>query len=56
MPVEEGELRVGVVGTGSLGFHHARILRDVPEIRMMGIYEARKERAQEVGRELGVID
>jgi len=54
MSGDEGELRVGVVGTGSLGFHHARILRDVPEVGMMGVYEASLERAQEVSRELEV--
>lgn len=47
-------LRIGVVGTGSLGFHHARILRDLPEVTMVGIYESRPERAREVERELGV--
>lgn len=45
---------MGVVGTGSLGFHHARILRDVPGVEMAGIFEARPERAAEVGDELGV--
>jgi predicted dehydrogenase len=54
MPGEDGTLRVGVVGTGSLGFHHARILRDVPDVEMRGIFEARGERAAEVGRELEV--
>jgi predicted dehydrogenase len=54
MPGEDGNLRVGVVGTGSLGFHHARILREVPDLEMRGIYELRPERAQEVSRELGV--
>ncbi|MFH1765240.1 MAG: Gfo/Idh/MocA family oxidoreductase [Gemmatimonadota bacterium] len=51
---EGGGLRVGVVGTGSLGFHHARILRDVPDVDMRGVYEVRPDRAQEVSRELGV--
>ncbi len=50
----DGDLRVGVVGTGSLGFHHARILRDLPDLEMRGMYEVRPERAQEVSRELGV--
>ncbi len=54
MPGEDGNLRIGVVGTGSLGFHHARILRDVPDLEMRGVYELRPERAQEVNRELGV--
>ena len=47
-------IRVGVVGTGSLGFHHARILRDVEGVEMSGIYEARAARAHEVARDLGV--
>lgn len=49
-----GPLRVGVVGTGSLGFHHARILRELPEVQMQGFSEIRSERAREVSRELGV--
>lgn len=47
-------IRVGVVGTGSLGFHHARILRDVDGVEMVGIHDSRRERADEVSRELGV--
>ncbi len=54
MADSRGGLRVGVVGTGSLGFHHARILRDLPEVSMAGIFEVRPERAREVGRELEV--
>jgi predicted dehydrogenase len=46
--------RVGVVGAGSLGFHHIRILRDLPGIRFTGFTETRPERASEVERELGV--
>ncbi len=52
---DEGELlNVGVVGTGSLGYHHARILRDLPGTSMEGIFEIRPERAKEVEAELGV--
>ncbi|HEY6089406.1 MAG TPA: Gfo/Idh/MocA family oxidoreductase [Gemmatimonadaceae bacterium] len=46
--------RVGVVGAGSLGFHHIRILRDLPGIRFSGFADTRPERAREVERELGV--
>ncbi len=46
--------RVGVVGAGSLGFHHIRILRDLPGIRFSGFTETRPERASEVEKELGV--
>ena len=46
--------RVGVVGAGSLGFHHIRILRDLPAIRFSGFVEIRRERAHEVEKELRV--
>ncbi|MCX5766560.1 MAG: Gfo/Idh/MocA family oxidoreductase [Gemmatimonadetes bacterium] len=45
---------VGVAGTGSLGFHHARILRDVPGMVMKGFYDANAERAAKVAEELGL--
>lgn len=47
-------LRVGVVGTGSLGYHHARILREIPGVVFRGFHEANPERAGTVQRELGV--
>ena len=46
--------RVGVVGAGSLGFHHIRILRDLPGIRFTGFVESRPERRTEVESELRV--
>ena len=46
--------RVGVVGAGSLGFHHIRLLRDLPGIRFSGFVETKPERALEVEKELGV--
>ncbi|HEX9885470.1 MAG TPA: Gfo/Idh/MocA family oxidoreductase [Longimicrobiales bacterium] len=46
--------RMGVVGVGSLGFHHARILRDLPGVEMVGIFDIRPERSREVSAELGV--
>lgn len=47
-------LPVGVVGVGSLGFHHARILREVPRARMVGIFDEDPARAEAVARELAV--
>jgi predicted dehydrogenase len=46
--------RVGVVGAGSLGFHHIRILRDLPGIRFSGFVETKPERRSEVEKELRV--
>jgi predicted dehydrogenase len=47
-------VRVGVIGTGSLGYHHARILRDLPNAVFKGFFEANAERAGTVSRELGI--
>jgi len=46
--------RVGVVGAGSLGFHHIRILRDLSGVELSGFAETRPERAREVETDLGV--
>ena len=45
---------VGVVGVGSLGFHHARILREVPGAQLVGVYDADPARAAKVSEDLGV--
>jgi len=47
-------VRIGVVGAGALGFHHTRILRDVPGAQLAGFYEANGARAEKVSSELGV--
>ena len=46
--------RVGVLGVGSLGFHHARILREVPGAEMAGVFDDNPARLETVARELGV--
>jgi predicted dehydrogenase len=43
-----------VVGAGSLGYHHVRLLRDMPGVRFVGFYDTRPERAADVAQELGV--
>ncbi len=45
-------IRVGVAGVGSVGFHHARILRELPGIEVPGFYDVDTARADFVGREL----
>jgi len=46
--------RIGVVGAGSLGFHHIRILRDLRTIHFSGFAETKPERRKEVEKELRV--
>jgi predicted dehydrogenase len=47
-------VRIGVVGAGALGFHHTRILRDVPGAELIGFHESNTTRAAAVASELGV--
>ncbi|MEY2734472.1 MAG: hypothetical protein RL340_1531, partial [Gemmatimonadota bacterium] len=47
-------VRLGVIGAGSLGYHHARIARDLPGLAFRGIFEANVERAGTVSRDLGI--
>jgi predicted dehydrogenase len=47
-------VKIGVVGAGALGFHHTRILRDVPGAELIGFHDSNPERATKVAAELGV--
>jgi predicted dehydrogenase len=47
-------VRIGVVGAGALGFHHTRILRDVPGAELIGFHDSNSARAEKVSSELGV--
>lgn len=49
----ETPLRVGVVGTGALGRHHVRILGELPQADLVGIYDQKPEVAAELAREHG---
>jgi predicted dehydrogenase len=54
MSAGRAPLRVGVAGVGSLGFHHARILRDLAGVQMAGFFDVDEARAREVASELDV--
>src|SRR4051812_13630469 len=47
-------VKVGVIGAGALGFHHTRILRDVPGAELVGFHDSNGERAAKVSAELNV--
>jgi predicted dehydrogenase len=51
-PVEHP--RIGVVGVGALGFHHARILSTLTDATCAGVYDSDKARTDAVAAELGV--
>jgi predicted dehydrogenase len=46
--------RIGVLGAGSLGYHHVRILRSFDGVEFAGFYDIRPERAAQVSAELDV--
>lgn len=45
------KLRAGVVGTGSMGTHHARIYAEHRDVKLVGVSDADRKRAQSVARQ-----
>ena len=51
-------LRVGVVGVGNMGYHHARVYSELAgegKVELVGIADANFERAKEVAKRFGAI-
>jgi len=46
-------LRVGVIGVGHLGQHHARVLAAIPGVDLVGISDSRPEQARAVAERVG---
>jgi predicted dehydrogenase len=46
-------MNAGVVGVGSMGRHHARVYRELPEVDLVGVYDVDADRAREVADEHG---
>jgi predicted dehydrogenase len=47
-------VRVGVIGVGHLGQHHARLLASMPGVTLVGVADTRPGRAGEIGAKYGV--
>jgi predicted dehydrogenase len=47
------KLPIGVIGVGALGWHHARHLATLADAELVGVYDIRRERAEEVARAVG---
>ncbi len=45
------KVRVGVVGVGKLGALHVSLLREIPAVNLVGIFDSDPERLQKVARE-----
>lgn len=46
-------LRVGVIGVGHLGRHHARVLAAMPEVDLVGVVDAREDQVRSVAEACG---
>lgn len=46
-------VRVGVIGTGALGQHHARIYHQLPETQLSGVFDVDRERCGRIAHEHG---
>jgi len=47
-------IKIGVVGVGALGQHHARIYSELPEAQLMGVYDVDAGRAAGIAKKHGV--
>src|SRR5919109_562526 len=46
--MEMRRLRLGVIGVGHLGQHHARILAAMPDVELVGVADIKVDRAHEI--------
>lgn len=49
-----GKIKVGVIGVGALGRHHARLYGLVEQANLCGVYDANPEQAQKIAEEFGL--
>ncbi len=52
---EHHNLRMAVLGVGSLGQHHARILSDMEGVELVGVVDADAGRAREIAEKFGTL-
>ncbi len=48
MVAEQRKIKAGVLGVGSLGQWHARIYSEMPDVELVGVFDADRKRAQEI--------
>jgi UDP-N-acetylglucosamine 3-dehydrogenase len=49
----DGTLRVGVVGVGVMGSNHARVLSEMPGVKLVGVADPDRKRCDQVAERLG---
>jgi predicted dehydrogenase len=48
-----GNVRIGVIGVGHLGQHHARLLASMDGVELVGVCDVNRARADEIGTKFG---
>lgn len=43
-------MKIGIIGVGSLGQHHARVYSQIPEIELFGVCDVDKKRAEKIAK------
>src|SRR6201981_2172335 len=51
--IGDGALRVGVIGVGVMGSNHARVLAELPGVKLVGVADPDRKRCDQVARSLG---
>lgn len=49
------KVKVGVIGVGSLGQHHARIYASIPEVELVGVVDTDEQRAKNIANKLNTV-
>jgi predicted dehydrogenase len=52
---KQSPIRVGVVGVGYLGQHHARIYAEMPDVELVGLADLDRDRADEIAKKCGTV-
>ncbi len=47
-------IKIGLIGAGTFGFHHARVLSSLKEIEFVGIFDKNIKRAEEVSKKYDI--
>src|ERR1700733_6017894 len=49
----DATLRVGVIGVGVMGSNHARVLSELPGVKLVGVADTDRKRREQVANTLG---
>jgi predicted dehydrogenase len=51
----EPPITAGVIGVGTMGQHHARVYKEIPDVRLAGIADVDAEQARQIATKYGTV-